>query len=48
MNKLFLFSFAWYLSRSSPLLLVELTALGNALKDVLAVLVELDLGDDDL
>lgn len=32
----------------SPLGLVLLTALGDALKDVLSVLVELDLGDDDL
>jgi len=38
-----------YLGRcGSPLGLVELTALGDALEDVLAVLVELDLGDDDL
>lgn len=42
------FSHSHNLSGGSPLGLVELTTLGDALKDVLTVLVELNLGDDNL
>jgi hypothetical protein len=44
----FMFSQSSYLGGTRGLLLVLLTTLGDTLQDLLTVLVELELGDDDL